>query len=294
MLGSDASLAQSSDRTRRIEFATATLGGESIEVGMYRPPNCDGSRLLIVFHGYERDADSYLRSARRVARQTCMTVLAPRLDRERFPSWRYQRAGVRRGIDGIDLTACIGPLILQLVDWGRQHVSRPDADYVLFGHSAGAQMLSRVAAYCPLPSPNRIVIANPSSHVTPTLTERVPYGFRGAGPLSLQKDLLRRYLAQPITIYLGGDDVGDFRMLNNRAARRQGVNRLERGRAVYDEAQRLATQKGWTLNWRLVEAPGVGHSGRGMLRAPAASAVLAPGATQPSPVRPDILPIDPL
>ncbi len=281
MLASEPSRARTNDTTKRVTFTTVTLGGESIEVGIYRPRGCKGDRLLFVFHGYERDAGSYLRSARRIARELCMTVVAPRLDQERFPSWRYQRAGVGRGADGIDLTQSIGPLIAELVDWARKNVTKPDADYVLFGHSAGAQMLSRVAAYHPLPGPLRIVIANPSSHVAPSLKERVPYGFRAAGAPPLESELLKRYLAQPITLYLGSDDVGEFRLLKNRAAQRQGTNRLERGRAIYQQAVRISAQNGWTLNWRLVEAPGIGHSGRGMLRAPEAAAAISPGPAQP-------------
>ncbi len=282
MLGSTPGFTQSAEKTNRTTYATAILGGESIEVALYRPPGCDGRRLLFVFHGYERDAVSYLKSARRIARETCMTVVAPRFDRERFPSWRYQRAGVKRGEGGIDMTSCIGPLVMELVDWARQHLGGPHAEYVLFGHSAGAQMLSRLAAYYPLLAPFRIVIANPSSHVTPFLTERVPYGFRAAGSPAQQKEMLRRYLARPITLYLGGDDVGEFRLLTNRAARRQGENRLERGRAVYKEAAQVAAQEGWPFNWRLVEARGVGHSGRGMLRAPEAAIAINQSSGLPS------------
>lgn len=281
MLASEPSRAQTNDTTKRVTFTTVTLGGESIEVGIYRPRGCKGDRLLFVFHGYERDAGSYLRSARRIARELCMTVVAPRLNQERFPSWLYQRAGVGRGAAGIEQTHSLGPLIAELVDWARTNVTKPDADYVLFGHSAGAQMLSRVAAYHPLPGPLRIVIANPSSHVAPSLKERVPYGFRAAGAPPLESELLKRYLAQPITLYLGSDDVGEFRLLKNRAAQRQGANRLERGRAIYQQAVRISAQNGWTLNWRLVEAPGIGHSGRGMLRAPEAAAAISPGPAQP-------------
>lgn len=292
MLSSTPGSAQSGERAKRITFATATLGGENIDVGLYRPTGCEGGALLIVFHGYERDAEHYLKSARRIAREKCMTVVAPRFDKERFPRWRYQRAGVKRGEGDIDLSMCIGPLVAELVDWAKRQLNSPHADYVLFGHSAGAQMLSRLSAYCPLQGPSRIVIANPSSHVAPTQAQRVPYGFKAAGSPAQQNEFLRRYLAQPITIYLGGDDIGEFRMLNNRAAQRQGRNRLERGRTIYDQARRLAEQNGWTLNWRLVEAPGVGHSGRGMLRAPIASAALASSAAQPLPELSDVLPID--
>ena len=43
---------------------------------------------------------------------------------------------------------------------------------------------------------------------------------------------------------------------------------FERGRYVYRYAREMAEENGWTLNWTLVEAPGVGHTARGMLGAP--------------------------
>jgi hypothetical protein len=49
---------------------------------------------------------------------------------------------------------------------------------------------------------------------------------------------------------------------------RQGDDRLERGRFVYNEAKKVAESKGWAFNWELVIADGVGHTYGGMLRAP--------------------------
>ena len=45
---------------------------------------------------------------------------------------------------------------------------------------------------------------------------------------------------------------------------------------VFNAAKTLAQTRGWTLNWRLVELPGVGHSARGMFSAPQASEALSP------------------
>jgi hypothetical protein len=45
---------------------------------------------------------------------------------------------------------------------------------------------------------------------------------------------------------------------------------------VFNAAKALAQGRGWTLNWRLVELPGVGHSARKMFSAPQASEALAP------------------
>lgn len=268
-------------KSRQLTVETAVIDGEPIRVHIYRPKRCATAPgpLLLVFAGYERNAEDYVRRARRIARERCMTVFAPELDVERFPRARYQRAGVSRKASGSDADACMGELLRGLQDWARGRVGRADARFVLFGHSAGAQMLSRIAAYCPLPDTTRIVIANPSSHVAPSLIEPAPFGFASVLDVKEREAGLARYLAQPITIYLGEADTGDDRLDRSRGAQRQGGTRLERGRNIYAAAQAMATARGWPFRWRLVIAPGVGHSSRDMLRAPEMAATLAEGAT---------------
>lgn len=273
---SDGAVAAAQPKSHGITVETAVVGGEALRVHLYRPRRCTGALgpLLLVFAGYERNAEDYLRRARRIARDHCLTILAPDLDQERFPRARYQRAGISHKQPGGDADACMGLLLRDLVGWARDHAGRPDAPIVLFGHSAGAQMLSRVMAYCPLPDTLRVVIANPSSYVAPSLIESAPFGFASTVDVRKREEQLARYLAQPITIYLGDADTGDDRLDKSRRAQRQGRTRLERGRNVFAAAQAMAAARRWEFGWRLVIAPGVGHSSRGMLQAPQMSEVL--------------------
>jgi hypothetical protein len=48
---------------------------------------------------------------------------------------------------------------------------------------------------------------------------------------------------------------------------KQGANRLERGRACFAAAQKLAKERGWAFNWRKVETPGIGHDAAFMFAA---------------------------
>jgi pimeloyl-ACP methyl ester carboxylesterase len=145
----------------------------------------------------------------------------------------------------------------------------------LFGHSAGGQFLSRVAAYQPPAGVMRFVIANPSSHVRASLTDDAPFGFRG---VSNGEALLRQYLALPITIYLGEDDEdpSDPDLSTRSAAVAQGPHRLARGRFVFNEAKNYAENNHLPFNWRLVITNGVGHTADGMLRSEAAPSAFAP------------------
>lgn len=258
-----------SSEARDVGFGQLYLeaAGVEIKVYTYRPPSCENPSLLFVFHGLNRKAESVRKKAVKIAQDACLMVFAPLFDKDRFPNWRYHRAGVvRKGRVQPD-SIWTGPVLHELLELARLEVSNRQAKIFLFGHSAGGQFLSRIAAYSPPKGVERIVIANPSVYVAPLLSEKAPNGF--AGVFSSAKTLrrLKTYLALPITIYLGQQDTGSKHLVKKQAAMRQGVNRLERGRKIFRMAKELALQRGWSFNWRLVEVSGVGHSSRGMLGA---------------------------
>src|SRR5262249_38690497 len=115
----------------------------------------------------------------------------------------------------------------------------------------------------------RVIAANPGSDLFPSADLPYPYGF-GTLPEELSDDrALRRYLAQPLTLYLGtADTVADKNFDQSEQAKRQGASRYERGRNACHMAETLAREKGWKFNWRLVEAPDVAHNARAMFHHP--------------------------
>lgn len=250
------------------------LRDTSITVFTYRPRGCEQPTLLFVFHGLGRKASNMRDNATALADRACLLVLAPLFDKERFPNWRYHRAGVVRKGRVQPTAEWTGSMVLALIDWGRRWSGDPAAPYILFGHSAGGQFLSRLSAYSPPEGAKRIVIANPSVHVLPSSEEPAPYGLGNVFASEEAEDRLKAYLALPITIYLGDQDTGEKNLVQKAAAQRQGTHRLERGLHVFRLAWELARERGWPLQWRLVTAPGVGHSSRDMLHAGAADNAL--------------------
>lgn len=153
------------------------------------------------------------------------------------------------------------------IEGARELIHQPKARLYLFGHSAGGQLLSRICAYSPLSGAARIVIANPSVYVAPSLDEAAPYGFKDLFSAAEARTRLQVYLALPITIYLGQQDTNGRNLDKSDAAMRQGPSRLARGRLIYKSGLELARRNGWAFNWQLVEVPGTGHSSKGMLDA---------------------------
>jgi dienelactone hydrolase len=259
----------------------ALIGTEPLVIYTYRPAPCREPKLLLVFAGYNRDADRYRDHARGIAERACLWVISPLFDRERFPTWRYQRGGVTRDGKPMPQSEWTGPLLADLIAWARSWAGQPHMAYIMFGHSAGAQFLSRVAAYSPPSGLKRIVIANPSAHVWPSVDEAAPYGFAGIFDDETREMKLRAYLALPLTIYLGAADTDDRLLVKDEPAMRQGENRHERGLNVYRAASRLARERSWTFGWTLVEVARAGHSASRMLDAAEATEALGLAAAEP-------------
>jgi len=252
---------------------TVNLDGTELEIFTYRPASCERPALLLVFHGLNRNADRYRDYAQPIADKGCMIVVAPLFDDERFKSWAYQRGGIVRKNTVQRQSSWTVRYVADLIDWARRAERRP-LDVYMIGHSAGGQFLSRVAAFLPTDA-RRIVIANPSTHVFPELDMAAPFGFGGVYPRGRDVANLQRYLATPVTIFIGAEDTGDKQRNDSPEAKAQGVTRFDRGRNAF-AAGRAAQSRGWAFNWRLVELKGVGHSARKMFASEEALEALSP------------------
>lgn len=256
------------DTRANIESLTAKIAGKELRVYRYDPHGCAEPSILMVFHGNGRSARSYLESSLGIADRGCFVVYAPLFDSDRFPSWSYHRGGLVHDGKLLPENEWTVEMAGDLLTWARTHEARPDALAFLFGHSAGAQYLSRVAAYALPDHVERIILANPSTYVLPDNSETVPYGYGGL-PAAQAEAWRKAYLAAPVTIYLGDEDTGSKDLTMTAQAVRQGKNRVDRGERVFETAQQTASADGLEFNWTLVYAAKVAHSARGMLGADA-------------------------
>ena len=241
--------------------------GEPIEVFTHKPVNYRAGPLLVVVHGSDRNAAEYRDHAKPIAERLGVLVVAPLFDAARFTDERYKRGG------GITKNGRLQPreqwtfnVIERLVAEVRRREGRPDLPYYVIGHSGGAQFTARLAMYLP-GGAQGFVAANAGSYTFPDPEVRFPYGLRGLPPELADEAIIRRYLAAPLTLYLGTGDVlqlesdgFDF----SPEAMHQGPNRLARGHNFFTTMQALATRRGWPFRWRLVETPGIAHSGSQM------------------------------
>jgi poly(3-hydroxybutyrate) depolymerase len=242
---------------------TADLDGTALQVFTYRPADCTVSGALLVFHGLSRNVADYRDNGIPLAQRYCLLVVAPLFDEVRFPIWSYQRGGIIRDGKVQPSQDWTVNLAARLATWVRTREDRVDLPFVLIGHSAGGQFLSRVAAFSANEA-TQTVIANPSTWVRPSPDIAAPYGFGAVFAPPQDEMALRRYLAARIIVLLGQEDVGSRNLANGEEAKEQGGTRLERGQNVFREAEAAARQRGWPFNWRLSIVPGIGHNAREM------------------------------
>jgi pimeloyl-ACP methyl ester carboxylesterase len=251
-------------------FTLANLG-EPIEVFAYKPPTFKNGSLMVVVHGTGRNAEDYRNFAINLGERFNAIIVAPLFDPDRFPDDRYKRGG------GVMRDGQLQPrekwtfnIIFRLVAEVRTREGLPEMPYYVLGHSGGAQIASKMAMFMPGET-RRFVAANPGSNVFPDRHLPFPYGLGGL-PEALSNDaILRQYCAAPLTLFLGTGDVYqnasdgfDF----SEHAMSQGPVRLARNHNFFNIMRKRAAEHGWTFNWRILETPGIGHSGARMFHAP--------------------------
>ncbi|PNB52134.1 MULTISPECIES: alpha/beta fold hydrolase [Pseudomonas] len=261
-------------------------------------------RVLIVIHGRLRNAETYRKSgevAAELAGQTANTlVIAPQFLNESDVSlyslpasvlrWQgndWMGGGLSTGPNPLSSYAALDEIVGRLSD----RKQFPDVkQIVIFGHSGGAQVVQRYALLAQeqpaLKTEGirlRYVVANPSSYAY--FNEQRPVAFDHAKCPGFNRwkyglvdppiysggqtpaQLEGRYVKREVIYLLGQQDTDPQHPALDKscAAKAQGAYRLERGKLFFGYLLRRHPEG---VNQRLVEVPGVGHNGDGMLTSP--------------------------
>ena len=235
------------------------FGEVPLKLFVYKPADFRDGPMLMVFHGVLRNAEEYRDHSTAMGDRFGALIVAPLFDEQSFPLAKYQLGGIVVDGKATSPEERTGQSVNRIAKEMREREGRADMPYSLIGHSGGGQFLVRLAAFVPTEA-QRIVAANPGTHTFPTLSAEFPYGFGGL-PAELQSDeVLKAYLAQPLTIYLGAKDIERDEHLDIKpAADAQGQSRFERGQNAYAAAKKLAAEKQWPFHWQLVIAREIEH-----------------------------------
>ncbi len=268
----DAGLFREVGRGQAVHEDVALGATQTIAVETYVPAACAAKPcpLVISMHGLTRNAaaarDNWVDAAERHG----LLVAAPHLDKERFPTRLYQQGGVR---DEPDQAKWVYAVIERFFDRALKSGRVEGQGYVLFGHSAGAQFVHRMAILMPQARFSTAVTANAGYYTLPVGREAAggfDYPFSLAGTPSTETTLKAAF-ARPVLIMLGDQDNDpDHHQLNrSKGAQAQGTNRFARGQNFVAVAAAEAKRLGVESRWREITVPGVAHEQTKMANAAA-------------------------
>ena len=255
-----------------LTFDFGDWSGPAIPVRLFVPDAVAADTpIVIVIHGASRDAERYYRDWRSEAVKQGFVLVVPYFSREDFPKSAHYNLGhvfepgtsVKRPA-AVWTFAAIEPLfdtVVAMLD-GRQ------AQYTLFGHSAGSQFLHRFLYYVPEARVKRAIAANAGWYTMPDFGVRYPYGLGESG---VSEDVLASYFARDLVVLLGDADTvrEDEDLRKTPEAELQGPHRFARGHTFFRVARAKADALGLDFNWRLQVVPGAVHSNADMTPAAA-------------------------
>lgn len=226
--------------------------------------------LVIAMHGVTRNAVQTRDNWLTIAEEKGLIVVAPHLDRERFPTRLYQQGGVVGEPDRAKwLYHTIERLYDHLVAEGRAE----KGGYVLFGHSAGAQFVHRMVLALPEARYKIAITANAGFYTLPTGAAAaggypMPYSLEGTPITEAER---AKALQRPMLLMLGDqdNDPNHYQLNNSDGAKAQGPHRFARGQFFFAAAEAEAKRLGVPFGWKKIIVPGVDHDNTRMARAAA-------------------------
>ena len=290
------------------------LAAGDLSVGLsqdWRQPLPNVTRALIIVHGRLRDAQTYLESGEKAAANAGQgantLVIAPQFLNESDVKRNHLGSQVLRwnGNDwmagepstGPGQVSSYGALDQIIKHLGNRTLFPALKEIVVAGHSGGGQVVQRFALtghdHPMLQTEGislRYVVANPSSYAYFTPQRPVKFDIASCPGFNDWKyglqnlpayakgqsaeQLEQAYVSRNITYLLGQQDTDPNHPALDKSceAETQGAYRLIRGHNYFDYLKQRHPQ----LTQKLVEVPGVGHNGDGMLRSPEGQKVLFP------------------
>jgi poly(3-hydroxybutyrate) depolymerase len=226
------------------------------------------TRIVIVMHGVNRDADRYRDEWASLARDNRFIVIAPQFSEADFPGSRgyntgfFTEADASPRLQNLWSFAAIEPLF----DETRRRFGTLVPRYTLYGHSAGGQFVHRFVMAMPEARLEWAISANAGWYTMPDPTMAFPYGV-GGSPISLEH--LKTALAKPLVVLLGTADIDpcDPNLRRTPEANQQGPHRYARGERFFSAGKAVATQLDVPFAWIREDVVGVGHQNHLMAEA---------------------------
>jgi poly(3-hydroxybutyrate) depolymerase len=145
------------------------LSDRPVRVFYIAPPDPAGAEILIVMHGLGRDGEEYRSDWEGLVDHRNVLVLVPEFSDDHYPGSESYNLGnvVDHDDEPVPRERWSFNVVEALFDFVRRDVGNSSQDYMMFGHSAGAQFVHRFVLFMPEHRVRVAVAANAGWYTMP-------------------------------------------------------------------------------------------------------------------------------
>jgi len=271
-------------------FNFVTVKGINISVFYYQPINFSPeSKILLVIPGAGRGAWEYRDNWLEHAEKYNVLILSPSYSERDYDYAGYNLSGILTSVTFSNFTTAevagrVNKYFVQDQDLLKGAATKAETwifkdfdrifeqvvnathsaqqQYDLFGHSAGGQILSRMAIFQPKSKADRIIAANAGSYTLPSVDYDFPNGLANT---EFRETSLDEIFSTKLTLLIGAQDnelETRGTLLHTPLLDQQGLGRLSRGKSFFSASKAQATKLHADFNWQLYIADGIGHESK--------------------------------
>ncbi len=263
---------------------------KTIKVFYHKPKNYSSdSKILLVIPGAGRNGDSYRDAWIEESENYSVLILSLMYPEKSYDFGDYHLCGIMYDLDLKNgLTYIKDSNIAELDedkftfktntnpnDWifndfdrvfdlAVKHLNSSQTTYDIFGHSAGGQILHRMAIFNVQSKANHIISANSGFYTLPSFDFKLPFGVQEA---PFEEKNFSSIFEKKLILMVGELDNENEKggtLLHSVSVNKQGMHRLSRGSFFYNTSKAKAESLKTNFNWKLEIVPDTGHDHRKM------------------------------
>ena len=221
------------------------------------------TKLLFLMHGGSRAAEKYINDWISFSKNRNVVLVAPEFSKKYYPEYAFLMMSKENGKSLNDESLYINNSLGLLFDFFKAKLKLSTSNYRLYGHSGGSQFVHR---YLLLSNDTRIekaAMANAGFYTF--LDDEITYPF-GTKKMKISDERIKWFYRLKGGVFLGSadNDSNHESLPRMRKARKQGKNRLERGKNFFDDLVKYGVDNNLPFRWRFQIVSNVGHSNIGM------------------------------
>ncbi|MFL2723764.1 MAG: hypothetical protein ACJ0F2_03385 [Gammaproteobacteria bacterium] len=221
------------------------------------------TKLLFLMHGGSRAAEKYINDWISFSKDRNVVLVAPEFSKKYYPEYAFLMMSKENGKSLNDESLYINNSLGLLFDFFKAKLKLSTSNYRLYGHSGGSQFVHR---YLLLSNDTRIekaAMANAGFYTF--LDDEITYPF-GTKKMKISDERIKWFYRLKGGVFLGSadNDSNHESLPRMRKARKQGKNRLERGKNFFEDLVKYGVDNNLPFRWRFQIVSNVGHSNIGM------------------------------